>query len=184
MTDGMTDLLAGTTILEFGGGAAGPVATRYFADHGADVIRVESRQRPDFLRMLKLTPNTPGGLDGGEHFAVLNANKRSVALNLSTPEGVGVARRLALRVDAVAENFAPGAMAKWKLDYASLVVERPDLVMISTCLNGQTGPQRFYPGFGGQGSALSGFNHLTGWPDRAPVGPYGTITDSLSPRFA
>jgi benzylsuccinate CoA-transferase BbsF subunit len=75
-------------------------------------------------------------------------------------------------------------MAKWKLDYASLVGDRPDLVMISTCLNGQTGPQRFYPGFGGQGSALSGFNHLTGWPDRAPVGPYGTITDSLSPRFA
>ena len=184
MTDGMTDLLAGTTILEFGGGAAGPVATRYFADHGADVIRVESRQRPDFLRMLKLTPNTPGGLDAGEHFAVLNANKRSVALNLSTPEGVAVARRLALRVDAVAENFAPGAMAKWKLDYASLVGDRRDLVMISTCLNGQTGPQRFYPGFGGQGSALSGFNHLTGWPDRAPVGPYGTITDSLSPRFA
>ena len=56
----MTDLLAGTTILEFGGGAAGPVATRYFADHGATVIRVESRQRPDFLRILKLTPNTPG----------------------------------------------------------------------------------------------------------------------------
>ena len=115
---------------------------------------------------------------------MLNANKLSVALNLSTPEGVGVARRLALRVDAVAENFAPGAMAKWGLDYASLVKERPDLVMISTCLNGQTGPQRFYPGFGGQGSALSGFNHLTGWPDREPVGPYGTITDSLSPRFA
>ncbi len=180
----MTELLAGTTILEFGGGAAGPVATRYFADHGATVIRVESRQRPDFLRILKLTPNTPGGLDGGEHFAVLNANKRSVALNLSTPDGVALARRLALRADAVAENFAPGAMAKWKLDYASLVRDRPDLVMISTCLNGQTGPQRAYPGFGGQGSALAGFNHLTGWPDRAPLGPYGTITDSLSPRLA
>ena len=180
----MTDLLAGTTILEFGGGAAGPVATRYFADHGATVIRVESRQRPDFLRILKLTPNTPGGLDGGEHFAVLNANKLSVALNLSTAEGVAVARRLALRADAVAENFAPGAMAKWGLDYAALATERPDLVMISTCLNGQTGPQRSYPGFGGQGSALSGFNHLTGWPDRAPLGPYGTITDSLSPRLA
>jgi crotonobetainyl-CoA:carnitine CoA-transferase CaiB-like acyl-CoA transferase len=177
-------LLAGTTILEFGGGAAGPVATRYFADHGATVIRVESRQRPDFLRILKLTPDTPGGVDGGEHFAVLNANKLSIALNLSTPDGVAVARRLALRVDAVAENFAPGAMAKWRLDYASLVEARPDLVMISTCLNGQTGPQRAYPGFGGQGSALAGFNHLTGWPDRAPLGPYGTITDSLSPRLA
>jgi benzylsuccinate CoA-transferase BbsF subunit len=180
----VTDLFAGTTILEFGGGAAGPVATRYFADHGATVIRVESRQRPDFLRILRLTPATPGGLDGSEHFAVLNANKLSVALNLSRPEGTSVARRLALWADAVAENFAPGAMAKWGLDYASLVHGRPDLVMISTCLNGQTGPERHYPGFGGQGSALAGFNHLTGWPDREPVGPFGTITDSLSPRFA
>src|SRR5262245_32646977 len=180
----MTSLFAGTTILEFGGGAAGPIATRYFADHGATVIRVESRQRPDFLRTLRLTPTSPGGLDGAHHFAVLNANKLSVALNLSRPEGIDVARRLALRVDAVAENFAPGAMAKWGLDYASLVKGRPDLVMISTCLNGQTGPERHYPGFGGQGSALAGFNYLTGWPDREPVGPFGTITDSLSPRFA
>jgi benzylsuccinate CoA-transferase BbsF subunit len=177
-------LFAGTTVLEFGGGAAGPVATRYFADHGATVIRVESRQRPDFLRTLRLTPDSPGGLDGAHHFAVLNANKLSVALNLARPEGVQVARRLALWADVVAENFAPGAMAKWGLDYASLVRERPDLVMISTCLNGQTGPERHYPGFGGQGSALAGFNHLTGWPDREPVGPFGTITDSLSPRFA
>jgi len=180
----VSDLFAGTTVLEFGGGAAGPVATRYFADHGATVIRVESRQRPDFLRVLRLTPTSPGGLDGAHHFAVLNANKLSIALNLSRPEGVAVARRLALWADVVAENFAPGAMAKWGLDYASLVRERPDLLMISTCLNGQTGPERHYPGFGGQGSALAGFNHLTGWPDREPVGPFGTITDSLSPRFA
>ena len=55
--------------------------------------------------------------------------------------------------------------------------------MVSACLNGQTGPHRDYPGFGGQGSALSGFNWLTGWPDREPVGPHGTITDSLAPRF-
>jgi benzylsuccinate CoA-transferase BbsF subunit len=180
----VTPLFAGTTVLEFGGGAAGPVATRYFADHGATVIRVESMRRPDFLRILKLTPNTPGGIDSSEHFAVLNANKLSVALDLTKPEAVAVARRLALWADCIAENFAPGAMAKWGLDYASLVQDRADLVMISTCLNGQTGPQRAYPGFGGQGSALSGFNHFTGWPDREPLGPYGTITDSLSPRFA
>jgi benzylsuccinate CoA-transferase BbsF subunit len=178
------DVFAGTTILEMGAGAAGPVAMRYFADCGATVIRIESKARPDFLRTLKLTPNTPGGLDAAEHFAVLNVNKLSVALNLSMPEGVAVAKRLALWADALAENFAPGAMKKWGLDYATLSKERPDLVMISTCLNGATGPHRFYPGFGGQGSALSGFNHLTGWPDREPVGPYGTITDSLSPRYS
>jgi crotonobetainyl-CoA:carnitine CoA-transferase CaiB-like acyl-CoA transferase len=98
------------------------------------------RQRPDFLRLLRLTPDSPGGLDGAHHFAVLNANKLSIALNLSRPEGVAVARRLALWADVIAENFAPGAMAKWGLDYASLVRDRPDLLMISTCLNGQTGP--------------------------------------------
>jgi benzylsuccinate CoA-transferase BbsF subunit len=178
------DVFAGTTILELGAGAAGPVAMRYFADCGATVIRIESKARPDFLRTLKLTPGLKGGLDAAEHFAVLNVNKLSVALNLSMPEGIAVAKRLALWADAVAENFAPGAMKKWGLDYATLATERPDLVMISTCLNGATGPHRNYPGFGGQGSALSGFNHLTGWPDREPVGPYGTITDSLSPRYS
>jgi benzylsuccinate CoA-transferase BbsF subunit len=55
--------------------------------------------------------------------------------------------------------------------------------MVSSCLQGQTGPHKDYPGFGGQGSALGGYNFLTGWPDREPVGPYGTITDSLAPRF-
>ena len=55
--------------------------------------------------------------------------------------------------------------------------------MVSSCLQGQTGPHKDYPGFGGQGSALGGYNLLTGWPDREPVGPYGTITDSLAPRF-
>ena len=180
----MSQLFADTTVLEFGGGAAGPLATRYLADHGATVIRIESTKRPDFLRTLKMTPDTPGGLDASEHFAVLNANKLSVSLNLSMPEAVAVARRLCLWADCVAENFAPGAMARWHLDYDSLVRDRADLVMISTCLNGQSGPQRSYPGFGGQGSALAGFNHLTGWPDREPLGPYGTITDSLSPRFA
>ena len=61
--------------------------------------------------------------------------------------------------------------------------QSPILVMISACLNGQTGPHRDYPGFGGQGSALAGYNALTGWADREPVGPNGTITDSLAPRF-
>ncbi|MEZ5142344.1 MAG: CoA transferase [Acidimicrobiales bacterium] len=70
-----------------------------------------------------------------------------------------------------------------RLDYPTLAGRRPDLVMLSACLNGQTGPHRDYPGFGSQGAALSGYTFLTGWPDRPPVGPFGTITDSLAPRF-
>lgn len=176
-------LFSGIKILEFGGGAAGPLGTRYLADHGAMVVRVESRRRPDFLRILRLTPDTAGGLDASHMFAMINCNKYGVALDMSHPEGPAVARRLVAWADIVAENFAPKAMAKWKLDYTSLRESKPDLIMISTCLNGQTGPERDYPGFGGQGSAIAGFNHLTGWPDRAPLGPFGTITDSLSPRY-
>src|SRR5437763_12326183 len=74
-------------------------------------------------------------------------------------------------------------MRGFGLDYDTLAGIKPDLVMVSSCLQGQTGPHRDYPGFGGQGAALSGFNWLTGWPDREPLGPYGTITDSLAPRF-
>jgi len=179
----MAALFSGLKVLEFGGGAAGPFGTRYFADHGASVVRVESKQRPDFIRLLRYTPGAEGGFDASHMFAMVNPNKYGIALNMNHPKGPELARRLVQWADVVAENFAPKAMAKWGLDYPSLSALKPDLVMISTCLNGQTGPDRNYPGFGGQGSAISGFNHLTGWSDREPLGPYGTITDSLSPRL-
>jgi len=170
--------------LEFGSGAAGPIATRYFAEHGATVLRVESRSRPDFLRVYALGPDNPHGLEGAPMYDALNVGKRNVALNLKHPDAVALVRRLVCDwADAVAENFAPRAMKGFGLDYDSLAALKPDLVMISACLNGQTGPHKDYPGFGGQGAALSGFNWLTGWPDRAPLGPHGTITDSLAPRF-
>ena len=165
---------SGTRILEFGAGAAGPIATRYFAEHGATVLRVESGSRPDFLRIGQYA----------DMFDALNCGKRSVTLNLKHPDGHALAKRLITEwADAVQENFAPRAMRGLGLSYDGLVADKPDLVMISACLNGQTGPHRDYPGFGGQGAALSGFNYLTGWPDREPIGPYGTITDSLAPRF-
>ncbi len=175
---------AGTNIVEFGSGAAGPIATRYFVEHGATVLRVESKGRPDFLRVYALGPKNPHGLEGAPMFDGLNVGKRDVTFNLKEPRAVALVRRLIVEwADAVAENFAPRAMRGFGLDYASLAAAKPDLVMVSACLNGQTGPHRHYPGFGGQGSALAGYNFLTGWPDREPVGPHATITDSLAPRF-
>ncbi|HMF04634.1 MAG TPA: CoA transferase, partial [Acidimicrobiia bacterium] len=174
----------GTNILEFGSGAAGPIATRFFVEHGATVLRIESRSRPDFLRVYALGPHNPHGLEGAPMFDGLNVSKRSVTLNLKHPDGVTFAKRLVTEwADAVIENFAPRAMRGFGLDYETLAEAKPDLVMISSCLQGQTGPHRDYPGFGSQGAALAGFNWLTGWPDREPVGPYATITDSLAPRF-
>jgi crotonobetainyl-CoA:carnitine CoA-transferase CaiB-like acyl-CoA transferase len=174
---------AGTRILELGSGAAGPIATRYFAEHGATVIRIESCSRPDFLRAYGLQPGNPCGLDGSDLFDSLNPQKMSVTLNLKHEEAARLFKRLVSWCDAVAENFAPRALRGLGLGYEVLADEKPDLVMVSSCIMGQTGPHRDYPGFGGQGSALAGYNFLTGWPDREPVGPFGTITDSLSPRF-
>lgn len=174
----------GVNILELGSGAAGPIAIRYFAEHGATVLRIESRSRPDFLRVYALGPDNPHGLEGAPMYDGLNVGKRNLALNLKHPEAVALVQRLVAEwADAVAENFAPRAMKGFGLDYDSLAELKPDLVMVSACLNGQTGPHKDYPGFGGQGAALSGWNCLTGWPDREPVGPFGTITDSLAPRY-
>ena len=179
----MPGIYAGLRILELSAGAAGPVATRYFAEQGAEVVRLESSKRPDFLRTLRLSPNSPHGLEGSSMFALLNPGKRSVALNLQEPEGVELALGLARWADVVLENFSPGVMERRGLAAERHLAEKPELIVVSSSLFGQTGPQRSYPGFGGQGSAIAGFNALTGWPDREAIGPYATITDSLSPRY-
>jgi len=174
----------GLKLIELGSGAAGPIATRYFVEHGATVLRIESKSRPDFLRVYALGPDNPHGLEGATMYDGLNVGKRNVTLNLKKAESVELVKRLVVEwADAVAENYAPRAMKAFGLDYDALVEVKPDLVMISACLNGQFGPHKDYPGFGGQGAALSGYNWLTGWPDLEPVGPYATITDSLAPRY-
>src|SRR5262249_29811610 len=175
---------AGVKIAEFGSGAAGPIAARFFAEHGATVVRVESRSRPEFLRTMAVAARSPHGLEGSAIFNALNPGKLSIALDLKHPRGLAVARRLIDWADVVLENFSPRAMRGFGLDYATLVRQKPDLLMVSSCMNGQTGPHRDYPGFGSQGSALAGFTHLTSFPAGPPVGPPGTITDSLAPRFS
>src|SRR5262245_28877992 len=150
-TGGGAGIFNGLVIVEFGAGAAAPLATRYFADQGATVIKIESRQRPDFLRTLR--DDGSGKLDNSLFFACLNPNKLSAGLNMKDPRAVALANRLVGWADVVIENFAPGVMAKWGLGYDVLAAAQPGLIMISTCLWGQTGPERAYPGFGGQGSA-------------------------------
>jgi crotonobetainyl-CoA:carnitine CoA-transferase CaiB-like acyl-CoA transferase len=175
------EIFAGLRVLEIGSGAAGPVASSYFAEHGAHVIRIESRERPDFLRTL--SPHPKHGLDAAPMFILLNANKQTVSLNLKHPEGLRLAEELVKWADVICENYAAGVLDKLGLGAERVRALNPRVVMASGCLFGQTGPQRHYPGFGGQGSAISGFNHLTGWPDGMGYGPAGTITDSLAPRY-
>jgi len=179
--------LQGLHILELGSGAAGPVATGYLAEQGATVIRIESAKRPDFLRLLHVTAKNreePGIYDQAPMFALLNPDKQSLTLDMKSPEAIALVERLVAEwADVVAENFAPGVMERFGLGWDRIHALDSKVVMVRGCLFGQTGPQKAYPGFGGQGAAIAGFNHLTGWPDAEALGPYATITDSLSPRF-
>ena len=123
----MPGIFDGVRVLELGAGAAGPVATRYFADHGATVVKVESATRPDFMRLVHYRKDDPHGLEAQPLYVLMNPNKKNVSINLSHPEGVELVLRLVDWADVVAENFSPRAMAKWGLDHASLRARKPGL---------------------------------------------------------
>lgn len=116
-------------------------------------------------------------------FHTNNAGKRMLTLDLASPEGLEVARDLVRWADVVTEAFSPRAMKSFGLDYAALREINPDIIMLSTCLMGQTGPLSMLAGFGNLGAAVSGFYSITGWPDRPPAGPFSGYTDYISPRY-
>ena len=174
----------GVKVADFAWVGVGPITTKYLADHGATVIRVESHVRPDVLRLAPPWRDGEPGLDRSQFFASYNTSKYGVTLDLAKPKAQDLARRLVAWADVVVESFTPKAMPKWGLDYDSLRRVKPDLIMLSTCQQGQTGPHAEYPGFGQLMASLTGFYHIAGWPDRAPAPPYGAYTDFIAPRFA
>ena len=176
-------LFTGLKIADFSWIGVGPITMKYFADHGATVVRVESHTRPDGLRSGGPFKDGMPGIDRSGFFADFNSSKYGISLNLNHQRGKEIAQRLVAWADIVAESFTPHAMKHWGLGYDDLVQVKPDIIMFSTCQQGQTGPYKDYAGAGMQGSALSGFTHLTGWPDRPPAAPYGAYTDFINPRL-
>lgn len=174
---------AGLRIADFSWVIAAPLATQYLAIHGAEVIRIESSQRVDVLRNNQPMVNGAGA-DNCAYYANFNMGKLGVTLNLRHPEGVRLAKALVATCDAAVENFTPGTMERLGLGYESLREVRPDLIMLSMGLAGQTGPERSYKGFGTVIQAAAGITHLTGWPDRAPVGTGVAYTDFFASPLA
>ena len=113
----------------------------------------------------------------------LNSSKYSVTLDLTKPEGREVANRFVKWADIVTESNTPGVMAKFGLDYESIRQIKPDIIMYSASGQGQYGPYARHPMFGHIVVAVSGINHFVGWPDLAPVGPYGPWTDFFTPNI-
>ncbi|SRR5579884_499612 len=173
--------LAGIRIVEFAVFAAGPVVSKHLANYGAEVIRVESHLNPDGFRAHypPFAGNQPG-LDRSGCFALFNDGKLGVTLNLKTPEGIDLAKRLVARADVVIENFTPGTLNRLGLGYEALRAVRPDLVMLSSCNMGQTGPYAHHPGFGSMLSSLGGFTNLTGYPGEVPLLNYGPYIDFVA----
>ena len=175
--------LTGLKVADFAWVGVGPIIAKALADHGATVVHVESEVHPDVLRLLPPFKDGLPGLNRSQFMANFNSSKLGLALDLSTAEGREVARRLIDWADVVVESFTPGTMARWGLDYEAIAADHPGLVMLSTCLRGQSGPERTFTGFGGQGASLAGIHSITGWPDRPPCGPWGAYTDFINPRF-
>ena len=156
--------LGGVRVADFSVHAAGPFAGMTLASLGAEVIKVESAARLDITRR----PHTMYGKPPSS-FEQVNANKRSVTLNLKEPRALELALDLVRVSDLVLENFRPGVMARLGLGYPQLREVKPDIIMVSLSSNGQTGPESRYAGYAPMFAALGGLGHLTGYPDGPPV---------------
>ena len=157
-------------MLDFCWVGAGALVTKILAEHGAEVIKIESHARPDNLRLAPPYRSGAEGLDGSGYFASRNNDKKSVTLNMQTDKGRKLALSLATRADIVANNFRPGVMERWGLGYDTVAGANPSVVYLSMPMQGSDGPNSAYIGFGSTIAALAGLVHLSGDPDRTPVG--------------
>jgi crotonobetainyl-CoA:carnitine CoA-transferase CaiB-like acyl-CoA transferase len=175
--------LAGVKILDLFWILAGPGATRMLADYGAEVIHVESTSHLDTLRVIPPYHYANPHPEGAGAFQCANANKLVITLDLASPQGREIALELVRRSDVVTESFAPGVIDRYGLGWETLREVKPDLVMISSCLLGQSGPWRDLTGFGNLAAAITGFQQLACWPDSPPAGPYAAYTDFIGVRY-
>ncbi len=183
VTDPTTLPFADITVADFSWVGVGPISAKYLADHGARVMRIESESRPDVLRAnVPFRDNLPG-IDRSQFFGDFNTSKQSISLNMKEPQAIEIAKQIISKADVMIESFAPGAISRMGLDYAQVRQLNPGLIMISTCLMGQTGPAAQLAGYGYHAGAIAGFYEVTGWPDRPPNGPWVAYTDTIAPRF-
>ena len=166
--------LAGLRVVDFTAFWAGPFATQFLAAMGADVIKVESIQRPDGMRFQSVQPPTSDGWwEWSALFHTVNLGKRGITLDLGRPAGVELVTRLLESADAAVENFSPRVMDNLGLRYEELAARNPRLIMVRMPAFGLDGPWRDRVGFAQTMEQLSGMAWLTGFPEGPPVIPRG-----------
>jgi benzylsuccinate CoA-transferase BbsF subunit len=161
--------LAGVRVVEFTLALAGSHAVRFWANYGAEVIKVESRTYVDFMRNEE--PRVPG-LDGpnvSQRWNTSNGDKLGITLNMNHPRARDLALRLVATADVVLDNLVTGVMERWGLTYEALRAAREDIIVLSMPVMGQDGPRRAYRGFGPGIQAIAGLMAITGEPDYPPA---------------
>jgi formyl-CoA transferase len=174
-----TGPLAGVSVIELGSFIAGPFAGQLLGDYGADVIKIEPVDGGDPMRRW-------GVLRDGDSlwWPSIGRNKRSVCVDIRAAAGQDLVRRIAASADVVVENFRPGRLSDWGLDYPALSASNPALIVAHVSGYGQTGPRAAAAGFGSIGEAVGGIRHTTGSPDRPPSRYGVSLGDALAGMFA
>ncbi len=167
--------LEGIRTVEVTGHVTGPVTTQLLADFGAESIQIETSSR-------RMVIGGGGGPRPDAEAPRPSTGKLSVSINFHSPKGLDLARRVIAKADIFVENLAGGTLIKRGLGYEDIKKIKPDIIYLSTCMMGQTGPYASHAASGHKLSALAGFNHMLGWPDREP-GWVGTYTDFVAPRY-
>lgn len=148
--------LTGVRVIDLSWIIAGPTATRFLALMGAEVIKVSSARRPD--------PSYRGA-----PFQAYNQSKLSIALNIAAPEGLDLAKRLIAIADVVVENFAAGVIERLGLGYEVIAAVKPDIIMVSSAGTGHSGPHKDYVAYGSLLQHYTGWNAISGYPEREPI---------------
>jgi benzylsuccinate CoA-transferase BbsF subunit len=171
--------LAGVRVTDFTWIGAGSYATKILADYGADVIKVESSRRIDALRMSAPYKDGIKGINRSGYFADRNTSKRSITLNMKHPKAAALIRRLIAKSEVVANNFTPDVMTRFGLGYADVCRFKPDIIYLAMSMQGSSGPESRYLGYGASMAALTGIQHLIGLPGREPIGTGTNYPDHI-----
>jgi len=163
-------------------GIAGPFTAATLASYGAQVLRIESRTRIEWHRQAGPFVDNVASPDRSVLYHFINPGLYGVTLNLKHPRAMEVMTRIVKWSDVVVENFAGGVMKRMGLGYEDLKKIKPDIIMLSAAIYGQTGPYGEVPGYGGTLTALTGLPHITGFPDQMPQFPAQAVTDFIAPR--
>lgn len=178
-----TEAFKGLKVVDFTWHIVGPRFTRYLADHGATVVKIEA---PEFFDGSRLNPPYKDNIvdvNRSGYMALYNSNKYGMTIDLNKAEGVALVKRLIEWADILVQSYRPGLMKRWGLDYDSVKDLNPRLIYINTSMLGQFGPRHLYAAYGHHGVAIAGFDDITGWPDRMPNGAFWAYTDHVAPQF-